>query len=236
MQPHILVVEDDRGIATLVERTLKQNGFKITLAHDGRAMDRVLADNQIDLMLLDLMLPGEDGLSITRRIRTELQLPIIMLTAMGEETDRIVGLEIGADDYIVKPFSSRELIARIRAVLRRTSGDTQPRHVKDVTFEFERWNLRCLQRELHNPEGVRIELTSAEFQLLQILCENPRQVLSRELLLRLTQGRISTVDDRSIDTLISRIRRKIETDAKNPAMIKTIRLGGYLFTPEVNTK
>ncbi len=236
MQPHILVVEDDRGIAALVERALRQNGFQITLVYDGRAMDRVLQDNHVDLMLLDLMLPGEDGLSITKRVRSEYRLPIIMLTAMGEETDRVVGLEVGADDYIVKPFSSRELIARIRAVLRRASGDVQPRQVKDITFVFERWNLHCLQRELYDPEGVRIELTSAEFQLLQILCENPRQVLSRDNLLRLTQGRISTVDDRSIDTLVSRIRRKIEIDVKNPALIKTIRLGGYMFTPEVDTQ
>ena len=236
MQPHIVVVEDDREIATLVERTLRQNGFKITVAHDGRGLDRVIQNNQIDLILLDLMLPGEDGLSITRRIRTEYHLPIIMLTAMGEETDRIVGLEVGADDYVVKPFSSRELIARIRAVLRRSSGTDQHQSIKDATYTFEGWNLLCLQRELHNPDGVRIELTSAEFQLLQILCENPRQILSRESLLRLTQGRISTVDDRSIDTLISRIRRKIETDSKDPTLIKTIRLGGYLFTAEVDAQ
>ncbi len=232
-QQHILMVEDDRGIAALVERLLRQNGFRVTLAEDGRAMERALRTAEPDLLLLDLMLPGEDGLSIARRVSGQHRFPVIMLTAMGEETDRVVGLEIGADDYIVKPFSSRELVARIRAVLRRVSDNPPARRIALQTYSFAGWSLTALRRELSDPNGVRVDLTGAEFQLLQIFCEHPRQVLSREHLLRLTQGRVTQSDDRSIDTLVSRIRRKIETDPKEPELLKTIRLGGYVFTPEV---
>ena len=231
---NIMIVEDDREIAMLVERVLLQNGFSVSVAHDGRAMDRALRDGTPDLMLLDIMLPGEDGISIVRRLKPQCGFAIILLTAMGEETDRVVGLELGADDYVVKPFSSRELVARIRAVLRRASGMEKEKSVGDVVYEFSGWKLHALRRELQDPDSVRIDLTPGEFQLLQILCENPRKILSRETLLRLSQGRIHNADDRSIDTLISRIRRKIETDSKDPTFIKTIRLGGYMFTPEVS--
>jgi two-component system, OmpR family, response regulator len=235
-QQHILLVEDDRGIAALVERALRQNGFKVTQVSDGRTMDRAMRDDEYDLMLLDLMLPGEDGLSIARRIVQDHKLPIIMLTALSEETDRIVGLELGADDYVTKPFSSRELIARIRAVLRRSpQGNTVP-SIPVATYNFAGWTLTSIRRELTDPLGVRVEVTGAEIMLLQIFCENAQRVLPREQLLKLTQGRVSQADDRSIDTLVSRLRRKIETDPKNPELFKTIRLGGYLFAAEVKVQ
>lgn len=234
-QPQILLVEDDRGIAMLVEKSLKQSGFSVILASDGRAMDRALRDGMPDLLLLDLMLPGEHGLSIARRLGAERQIPIIMLTAMGEEADRVAGLELGADDYIVKPFSARELIARIRAVLRRAGGESQPRRIAPRMYHFAGWSLASIRRELCDPNGVRVALTGGEFQLLQIFCEHPREVLSRERLLRLTQENGAIADQRSIDTLVSRIRRKIEVDPREPEFLKTIRLGGYVFTPEVST-
>lgn len=232
-QPHILMVEDDHGISTLVEKSLKQAGFRVTLASDGRAMDRVLRDGPPDLLLLDLMLPGEDGLSIARRLGAERQLPIIMLTAMSEEADRVAGLELGADDYIVKPFSSRELVARIRAVLRRAQTEYRPRRIAPRTYRFAGWSLASIRRELRDPNDVRIELTGGEFQLLQIFCEHPREILSRERLLGLSQEGGALADQRSVDTLVSRIRRKIEADPREPEFLKTIRLGGYVFTPEV---
>jgi two-component system, OmpR family, response regulator len=232
-QQHILLVEDDRGIAALVERALRQNGFKVTHVADGRAMDRVLRDTEYGLLLLDLMLPGEEGLSIARRILKDFKLPIIMVTALSEETDRIVGLELGADDYVTKPFSSRELIARIRAVLRRVGQNSSVPNIPVATYRFAGWTLASIRRELTDPLGVRVEVTGAEIMLLQIFCENAQRVLSREQLLKLTQGRVSQADERSIDTLVSRLRRKIETDSKNPELLKTIRLGGYLFTAEV---
>jgi two-component system OmpR family response regulator len=233
-QQHILIVEDDRGIATLVERSLKQSGFSVTLAGDGRALDRALRDGIPDLLLLDLMLPGEDGLSIARRLGSDRQIPIIMLTAMGEEADRVAGLELGADDYIVKPFSARELIARIRAVLRRAQRET--RRIAPRMYRFAGWSLDSIRRELSDPNRVRVELTGGEFQLLQIFCEHPREVLSRDRLLRLTQENGAMADQRSIDTLVSRIRRKIEVDPRESEFLKTIRLGGYVFTPEVHAE
>lgn len=235
-QQHILMVEDDRGIAALVEKALTQSGFRVTLAGDGRAMDRAFRDGPPDLLLLDLLLPGEDGLSIARRLGPESRVPIIILTAMGEEADRVAGLELGADDYIVKPFSSRELIARIRAVLRRAHSEIRPRQVVPRVYGFAGWSLATVRRELRDPAGVGVELTGGEFQLLQIFCEHPREVLPRELLLRLTQESGALADQRSIDTLVSRIRRKIEDNPREPQFLKTIRLGGYMFTPEVTLK
>ena len=230
---HILMVEDDHGISMLVEKSLKQNGFRVTLASDGRAMDRALREGIPDLLLLDLMLPGEDGLSIARRVGAERRIPIIMLTAMGEEADRVAGLELGADDYLVKPFSSRELVARIRAVLRRARLEHQPRRIAPRMYRFAGWSLAAIRRELRDPGEVRVELTGGEFQLLQVFCEHPREILSRERLLRLTQEKGALADQRSIDTLVSRIRRRIEADPREPEFLKTIRLGGYMFTPEV---
>ena len=184
-------------------------------------------------MLLDLMLPGEDGLSVTRRLRAIHNFPIIILTAINEEIDRVIGLEMGADDYLAKPFSPRELLARIRAVLRRSSRLRPPPQIDARTYEFDGWTLQTAARVLTDPTNVKIVITSAEFDLLQVFCEHPRRVLNRDQLLDLTRGRLATPFDRSIDTLISRIRKHIERDPKNPELLKTIRLEGYMFTPEV---
>jgi two-component system OmpR family response regulator len=194
-----------------------------------------LRDAKIDLILLDLMLPGEDGLSICRRLRASHAIPIIMLTAMGEEMDRVVGLELGADDYVAKPFSARELVARIRAVLRRGTDGGNHQEVKSRTLSFSGWVLDPITRQLHNPDGVKVIMTGAEFDLLAAFCERPRRVLNRDQLLDLTQGRAAGPFDRSIDTLVSRIRQKIEADPKDPVLIQTVRLGGYMFTPEVRS-
>jgi two-component system, OmpR family, response regulator len=230
-RPHVLVVEDDQDISTLVARFLRSNAVRVSTASDGRDMDRVLKDGRIDLIVLDLMLPGEDGLSLCRRLRSTSSCPpIIMLTAKAEEVDRIVGLELGADDYLTKPFNPRELLARIRAVLRR-GGSAADR--SGVRLRFAGWQLDQNSRILLNPDQVRVPLTGAEFELLVALCERPRRVLSRDQLLDLTQGRAAGPFERSIDVLISRLRQKMETDPRDPMLIKTIRSGGYLFTPEV---
>jgi two-component system, OmpR family, response regulator len=232
-QIHILMVEDDPEIARATARFLVQSGLRVSHAQDARAMDRILRDAKIDLVLLDLMLPGEDGLSICRRLRASHAIPIIMLTAMGEEMDRVVGLELGADDYIAKPFSARELVARVRAVLRRGAGNAPAPGSSGGQLTFSRWTLDTATRQLHNPDGVKVILTGAEFDLFVVFCERPRRVLTRDQLLDLTQGRSAGPFDRSIDTLVSRIRQKIELDPKDPILIQTVRLGGYMFTPEV---
>ncbi|GJE17394.1 response regulator [Methylobacterium marchantiae] len=231
--PHILVVEDDREISALVARYLRANECRVSLAGDGREMDRALADARVDLIVLDLMLPGEDGLSLCRRLRAGSSIPILMLTAKAEEIDRIVGLEIGADDYLAKPFNPRELLARIRAILRRgasaeAAGDDGARRLR-----FLDWTLDVSLRQLLSPDDARITITGAEFDLLHVLCLRPGRVLSRDQLLDLTQGRAAGPFERSIDVLISRIRQKIEADPRNPEIIRTIRSGGYLFTPAV---
>jgi two-component system OmpR family response regulator len=232
--PHILIVEDDREISTLVARYLRGNDCRVSIAGDGREMDRLLADSRVDLIVLDLMLPGEDGLSICRRLRASSGMPILMLTAKSEEIDRIVGLEIGADDYLAKPFNPRELLARIRAILRRGAAAQGSREDEGVRrHAFAGFVLDAGLRQLLNPEGAQVALTGAEFDLLHAMCLRPGRVLSRDQLLDLTQGRAPGPFERSIDVLVSRIRQKIERDPRNPEMIKTIRSGGYLFTPEV---
>lgn len=235
---HILIVEDDTSIARMTARFLVDNGFRVTTVGDGRAMERVLADSAIDLIVLDWMLPGsDDGLVLCKRIRGRSPVPIIMLTAKAEEIDRVVGLEMGADDYLTKPFSARELLARIRAVLRRSADSHDPApKVKEGVLLFAGWRLDRRTRQLHDPTGTRVALTGAEFDLLLALCEHPGRVLNRDQLLDLTRGRAAGPFDRSVDTLISRIRQKIEVDAKDPELIKTVRLGGYVFTPEVRTE
>jgi two-component system, OmpR family, response regulator len=232
-QPHILVVEDDTEINTLVTRYLRANDCRTSSAGDGREMDRILAQSRIDLVVLDLNLPGEDGLSICRRLRSRSNIPIIMLTAKGEEIDRIIGLEMGADDYLPKPFNPRELLARIKAVLRRRANEPPAVDAANPVLSFTGWTLNCALRELTNPEGARVTVTGAEFDLLHAMCERPGRVLSRDQLLDLTQGRMAGPYERSIDVLISRLRQKIEKDPRDPQIIKTIRSGGYLFTPEV---
>jgi two-component system OmpR family response regulator len=233
--PHILVVEDDREIGRLVGRYLGANGCRVSLAGDGREMDNILAASRIDLVILDIMLPGEDGLELCRRLRTASDLAIIMLTARSDEIDRIVGLEMGADDYLAKPFNPRELLARVRAVLRRTAtGGFSPAGRDARVLTFLGWRLDRRLRELTAPNHTKTTLTGAEFDLLAALCERPGRVLSRDQLLDLTQGRQSGSFERSIDVLISRLRRKIEADPHHPVVIKTVRSGGYLFTPTVD--
>ena len=235
--PHILVVEDDSEISGLVARYLRANECRVSLAGDGREMDRVLAEGRgegkVDLIVLDLMLPGEDGLSLCGRLREASQVPILMLTAKSEEIDRIVGLETGADDYLAKPFNPRELLARIRAILRRGGAAEQQGDEGVRRLHFSGWTLDMALRQVSSPEGARIAITGAEFDLLHALCLRPGRVLSRDQLLDLTQGRVAGPFERSIDVLVSRIRQKIEQDPRNPEIIRTIRSGGYLFVPEI---
>jgi two-component system OmpR family response regulator len=233
--PHILVVDDDREIRSLVAQLLRKHGFRVTDAADGREMMQALDGGRFDLAVLDLMLPGEDGLSLCRRVRAGSALPIIMLTAMGEETDRIVGLEMGADDYLPKPFNPRELLARIRAVLRRSAGEApEPAETAGGGLRvFEGWSLDLAKRELRAPDGTLVPLTAGEYDLLAAIVERPGKVLSRDQLLDLTRGRDAAPFDRSVDVQISRLRRKLEPDPKEPQIIKTVRGGGYVFTCEV---
>ena len=233
--PHILFVEDDREISALVSRFLRTNDFRVTAAGDGREMARALDESRVDLIVLDIMLPGEDGLSLCRRLRATSSVPIVMLTARGEDIDRIIGLEMGADDYLAKPFNPRELLARIRAVLRRSAAVPASAAGRSAALGFMGWRLDPALRQLHDPAGARVALTGAEFDLLLAFCEHPRRVLSRDQLLDLTQGRVAGPFERSIDVLVSRIRQKIETDPRNPEFIKTIRSEGYLFTPDVTS-
>ena len=233
--PHILIVDDHREIRELVGRVLTREGFRCSAAADGKAMRGILADSRIDLILLDLMLPGEDGLSLCRAIRAGSAIPIIMLTAKAEEVDRVIGLEMGADDYLPKPFGSRELIARIRAVLRRgrmehirAEAPSGPKH-----YQFDRWRLNTESRELVSDDGVMVPLSTGEYELLLVMIERPQRVLTRDQLLDLTRGRAAAAFDRSIDTQVSRLRKKLERDPAEPRLIKTIWGGGYMLTPAV---
>lgn len=234
--PHILIVDDDREIRDLTARFLRKHGFRVDDAANGREMDAQLADGKFDLVVLDLMMPGEDGLSICRRLRADSAIPVIMLTALGEETDRIVGLEMGADDYLPKPFNPRELLARIKAVLRRagTAVDDDPPDTAGRALRFAGWTLDLARRELHAPDDALVPLTAGEFDLLVALAERPQRVLSRDQLLDLTRGREAGPFDRSIDVQLSRLRRKIEDDPRNPALIKTVRGGGYMLAADVD--
>jgi two-component system OmpR family response regulator len=230
----IAVVEDDPEISRMMTSYMTDNGFEVTAARSGRDLDRVMASGgKIDCVILDVGLPGEDGLSICRRLRGKSTVPIIMVTGRGTDTDRIVGLELGADDYLPKPFNPRELLARVRAVMRRSAmAEPAPAEVPQV-LAFEGWRLDMSRRQLFAPDGAPRSLTSGEFNILAIFCQNPRKVLSRDDLLDLLHGRAAAVFDRSIDVQISRLRRKIETNLKDPSFIKTVRYGGYFFTPLV---
>ncbi|MBR7630094.1 MAG: response regulator [Aeromonas popoffii] len=231
---HILVVDDHSEIRDLLKRFLEQHGLRVSCARDGKEMKRLLEEREFDLLVLDLMMPGEDGLTLCRELRAKSSLPIIMLTAMGEETDRIIGLEMGADDYLAKPFNPRELLARIKAVMRRSQVEPQPA-AETLTrdLRFDRWLLDINRRELVDEDGVGLSLSTAEFDLLRVFLERPQRVLSRDQLLDLARGREAVAFDRAIDTLVSRLRRKLERDPKNPQLIKTIWGGGYLFAADV---
>ena len=232
--PHILVVDDHSEIRDLLKRFLEQHGMRVSCARDGKEMKRLLDEREFDLLVLDLMMPGEDGLTLCRELRVKSRLPIIMLTAMGEETDRIIGLEMGADDYLSKPFNPRELLARIKAVMRRTQVESLAvPETLTQDLRFDRWLLDVNRRELVDEEGVGMSLSTAEFDLLKVFLERPQRVLSRDQLLDLARGREAVAFDRAIDTLVSRLRRKLERDPKNPELIKTIWGGGYLFAADV---
>lgn len=230
-EPHVLVVDDDREIRDLLQRFLTRHGYRADTAADGRAMARLLATARFDLVVLDIMLPGEDGLAICRRLRATSSLPVIMLTALAEETDRIIGLELGADDYLTKPFNPRELLARIRAVLRR-AGPPQPPSL--TPYRFAGWTLEPARRELTGPDGILVPLTAGEFDLLVAFLERPQRILSRDQLLDLAKGRSAQPFDRAIDVQLMRLRRKIEPDPKAPELIRTVRGGGYMLTCPVS--
>ncbi|HMA52105.1 MAG TPA: response regulator [Magnetospirillaceae bacterium] len=230
--PHILVVDDDREIRDLLNRFLVKHGLRVSTARDGVEMSRILDGAAIDLVVLDLMLPGEDGLSLCRKLRSTTNLPVIMLTAMGEDTDRIVGLEMGADDYLPKPFNPRELLARVKAVLRRVQS-LPAASPKGDTATFDGWTLDLGSRRLTSPQGEEVELSTGEYDLLLAFATHPRRVLSRDQLLDLARGRTAAPFDRSVDIQVMRLRRKIEADPKEPRLIKTVRGGGYMFAAEV---
>lgn len=231
---HILVVDDDREIRDLLGRFLTRHGYRVTTARDGREMRRALADWRIDLVVLDLMLPGEDGLSLCRDLRSRSQVPVVMLTVMGEETDRIVGLEMGADDYLPKPFNPRELLARLKAVLRRAQcAPATPASPGRKVLRFSGWRLDLGLRRLESPQGMVVDLSGGEFDLLVAFAEHPQRILSRDQLLDFTHGRAEAPFDRSIDMQVSRLRHKIEAAPKDPELIKTVRGGGYVFAADV---
>ncbi|WP_075217691.1 response regulator [Mongoliimonas terrestris] len=232
--PHILVVDDHRDIRDLIGRYLTKNGFRVTTAENAAAARKAMKAAAIDLLVLDIMMPGEDGLSLCRHVRESGDTPVILLTAMAEDTDRVVGLEIGADDYLTKPFNPRELLARIRAVLRRTQAVPKPRDpLAAKRLAFDRFVLDVARRELFDDAGVGMPLSTAEFQLLAAFLKRPNMVLSRDQLMDLTSGRTPQVFDRSIDNQVSRLRKKIEADPKAPHLIKTVWGGGYMFSADV---
>lgn len=241
LRQHILVVEDDDEIAVMLAELLQENGFAVRTVSTGQDVNAAFQDQRPDLIVLDVMLPGEDGFSVCRRLRRDTDIPIIMLTARTNEVDRVVGLEIGADDYVTKPFSTRELVARIRAHLRRqTAGqarngsEAQTRVPPNVrAFHFTGWRLEPAARQLFNPSNVRISLTSMEFELLLTFCRNAGRVLSRDELLESTHGGQAGQIARSVDVHVSRIRAKLERKPSEDPLIKSVRLGGYVFTPAV---
>ncbi len=241
---HLLIVDDQKEIRESLKAYLVKHEYRITLAASAAEARKVLQTAAIDLIILDIMMPGEDGLSLTRDLRSRNlnnngQIPIILLTAMAEETDRIIGLEMGSDDYLTKPFNPRELLARIKAVLRRSNTLPIPlakQSAEDVILSFENWSLNTIRRELINPQGVSIPLSTGEFTMLSAFLNRPGMVLSRDQLLDITHGRDAIAFDRSVDNQISRLRKKIEIDPKNPQLIKTHWGGGYSFTAKVIKK
>lgn len=233
-RPHLLLVDDERSIREPLAAYLQKNGFRVTAVGDAATARQRLAGYAIDLVVLDIMMPGEDGLSLCRHIRESGEIPVILLTARSEETDRIVGLEMGADDYVLKPFSPRELIARIKVILRRAgSGGTHHRAPESESYAFAGWVLKAGERTLVDSDGVSVPLSTGEYNLLLALVSRPNQVLSRDQLLDITQGREANPFDRAIDNQISRLRRKVEPDHRNPTLIKTVWGGGYTLAADV---
>lgn len=230
--PKLLLVDDEAALREPLAEYLSRQGFAVTQASSAAEARSRLRDEQPDLALLDIMMPGEDGLSLCRHLVETKDLPVIFLTARGEATDRIVGLEIGADDYVVKPFEPRELVARIRSVLRRSVRVPAARG-EDEVLAFEGWQLDPIKRRLTDPEGAVVAISSVEFRLLMAFLEHPRQVLNRERLLDMVQGREAHLFDRAVDNQVSRLRRKIEPDSRNPQLIQTVWGGGYMLATDV---
>jgi len=235
---HILVVDDDPQIGDLIKDYLEQHGYRVSTARDGHEMRRVMKRANIDLVVLDLMLPGDDGITLCRKLRETSDVMIIMLSAMGEEPDRVVGLEVGADDYVSKPFSPRELLARIKALMRRTTGplaeQRKARRLADLpSIRFHDWTLNRNRRLLLAPDGVTVPLSSGEYELLLAFIENPKRTMNRDQLLDLTHGRESGPFDRTIDVQVARLRKKIEADPRQPKLIITMRGDGYQLDADV---
>lgn len=234
-QQTLLIVDDDQAIRELLGDFFQPYGYTVLLAQEGEQMFTLLKQHKVDLIILDLMLPGEDGLSLCRQLRHDTTIPVIMLTAIGTETDRIIGLEMGADDYIAKPFNPRELLARVKAVMRRSQNTSEDKTQSESlpTYEFEGWQLDSSKRKLVSPDELEVMITGGEYELLLTFMKDPQVVLSRDHLLEATKNRSAGPFDRSIDVQISRLRQKIEVDPKHPEIIKTVRGGGYLFTAAV---
>ncbi len=229
---NLLLVDDEPTLREPLAEYLVRQGFAVREADSAAAARSALLENRPDLVLLDIMMPGEDGLSLCRHLVEAKELPVILLTAKGEATDRIIGLEIGADDYVTKPFEPRELVARIRSVLRR-AGRAAPAPEEDAQYEFEGWRLDPLKRKLTDPDGAVVSISTAEFRMLRAFLDHPRQVLDRDRLLDMVQGREAHLFDRAVDNQISRLRRKIEADSRDPRLILTVRGGGYRFASDV---
>ena len=235
--PHILVVDDQREICDLVQDYLSNEGYRVSIACDGAAMRRVMAQSAVDLVILDLMLPGEDGLTLARALRDLSDVGIIILTGRGDTVDRIIGLEMGADDYLPKPFHPRELLARVKSVLRRVSGRTPENALAARSrARFAGWDLDLTSRELRSPSGEEVRLTTGEFDLLAAFVNNANQVLTRDRLLDLARNREAGPFDRTIDVQVGRLRRKLESDPQKPTLIKTVRGSGYIFTPPIEAE
>jgi two-component system OmpR family response regulator len=229
---NILIVDDDHEIRSLLAEYLEGHGYHVATASDGVSMEHALQGGHIEIIVLDLTLPGEDGLALCKKLRLTSQVPVIMLTARGESFDRILGLEMGADDYLTKPFEPRELLARIRSVMRRFQVPQQAQsQVRRLTFAG--WTLDLTGRHLLNPDGVLVSLSGAEYRLLKVFLDHANQILSRDHLLNLTQGRDAELFDRSIDLQVSRLRQKLAEDARTPQLLKTVRSEGYILACQV---
>ncbi|MFK8328417.1 response regulator [Pseudomonas sp. BJa5] len=231
----LLIVDDDVEICALLKKFFVMHGYEVDLAANGTAMWAAIEQQRPDTIILDLMLPGESGLTLCQKLRSSTGIPIIMLTAMDELSDRIIGLELGADDYLGKPFDARELLARLRAVQRR-AGEQLRAQVEETRplIRFDDWHLDVTRRELRTPQGVMVPLSAGEFDLLLVFLEHPQRILTREQLIDLARGHGHEAYDRSIDVQVSRLRRKIEPDSKRPALIRTVRNGGYMFDAKVS--
>lgn len=236
-QDHVLVVDDDSEIRSLLREYLQKNGYRVTAVADGKGMWAALDEAHPDIVVLDLMLPGDDGLVLCRNLRARSEMPVIMLTARGEETDRIIGLEMGADDYLAKPFNPRELLARIKSILRRSRAlpdNLQPEEAS--TIRFAGWTLDLGARNLLSPEGVIVALSGTEYKLLRIFLAHPNRVLNRDQLIDLMLSRDASPFDRSIDVQVSRLRHRLDEGAKEPAIIKTVRGEGYVLSVTVEVE